>query len=154
MTNRLLKIFRRKAFTQQFGRCFYCKLPMWEEDSERFAEEHGLRLGLSKHLKCTAEHVQARQDGGTICVNNIVAACAWCNTRRHLGRHLKAPSSECYQSAVRHLMGTGKWHPVLASITANRHALVSPFPERALFARPSVSRNFRRSKSELPRHFS
>lgn len=33
---------RRQAFENQNCRCFYCQLPMWEENQEQFARGHGI----------------------------------------------------------------------------------------------------------------
>ena len=66
--NRLL------AFGKQEGRCFYCGAPMWLEKKREFAAKHRITKKLAKRLRCTAEHLIARQDGGTDERENIVAA--------------------------------------------------------------------------------
>lgn len=58
---------------------------MWEDDLELFARTLGLTLRQAQKLRATAEHLQARSDGGLDHPSNIVAACAHCNHRRHAG---------------------------------------------------------------------
>lgn len=106
---------RRQAFEKQNCRCFYCQLPMWEEDQEQFARGHGIPARLTKHLKCTAEHLVAQQDNGRDTLENVVAACLWCNRLRHQGRQHKAPDPTTYKSRIANLVAQGKWHPVAAS---------------------------------------
>lgn len=107
---------RRQAFEKQNCRCFYCQLPMWEANQEQFAIEHGIPVRLTKHLKCTAEHLVAQQDKGRDTLENIAAACQWCNRLRHKGRPDKAPDPATYKSWVRKMVQQGKWHPVAASL--------------------------------------
>ena len=70
---------RLAAFTRQKGRCYYCDLPMWLPQSKEFAVKFKRSERYSPRLQCTAEHLKARQDGGTDSRENIVAACAICN---------------------------------------------------------------------------
>ncbi|WP_115633538.1 HNH endonuclease [Alcaligenes faecalis] len=66
MAKTSLQKARERAFKLQNGCCFYC----------------GQRMNQSPITKCTAEHLQARCDGGRI-AENIVAACWYCNNYRH-----------------------------------------------------------------------
>jgi hypothetical protein len=91
---------------------------MWEDNQDKFSSSHGLTARLAKHLKCTAEHLVAQQDKGRDSVENIVAACLWCNKLRHLHRVNKAPDPVTYKSRVRKLIAKGKWHPVISSKSA------------------------------------
>ena len=75
--NRLL------AFKKQRGRCFYCGVPMWLENKRVFAAKHRITKKLAKRLRCTAEYLIARQDGGIDDCENIAAACLYCNSTRH-----------------------------------------------------------------------
>jgi hypothetical protein len=75
--------YRRKAFLEQSGRCFYCSAEMWLTHPERFASRHGLSEREAWRFKCTAEHLVARCDGGSDSQTNIVAACRFCNATRH-----------------------------------------------------------------------
>jgi len=107
----VLRQFRRIAFLNQNGRCWYCGLPMWERNPDTFAREHGFTSGLAKALQCTAEHLIARQDGGADSPSNIVAACRYCNGRRHAR---KFPlESESFRQHVQKRLQQGKWHPHL-----------------------------------------
>ncbi|HWV09800.1 MAG TPA: HNH endonuclease signature motif containing protein [Pseudomonas sp.] len=58
-----LQKHRQSACEAQGGLCIYCRQPMGR--------------------KATAEHLRARQEGGTDCRDNIAAACKRCNHRRH-----------------------------------------------------------------------
>ena len=52
---------RLRAFQQQQGRCRYCGVQMWHRDP---VELPGIPAKRSSRLRCTAEHLQARCDGG------------------------------------------------------------------------------------------
>ncbi|RYH63755.1 MAG: restriction endonuclease [Alcaligenaceae bacterium] len=94
MAHSHLRSFRRRAFKQQRGFCYYCCLPMWEDDEAAFTARFGLSARLTRLLRSTAEHVVARCDGGRDARPNIVAACHWCNQRRHYGRPDTAPTAD------------------------------------------------------------
>ena len=99
---------RAIAFEQQQGRCYYCRFPMWLTDLEAFRARYGLSEPLARQLKCTAEHLHARSEGGTNARENIAAACLLCNQRRHQRRH--APCPEKYRSFVQNRIARGRWH--------------------------------------------
>ena len=99
-----LKKLRLSAFHAQQGRCFYCGARMWL----RCSSELGLRPQSSRSLQCTAEHLIARQDGGTDSHENIVAACALCNKRRHR-RPGPAPAPQAYKALVQRRVVSGRW---------------------------------------------
>lgn len=99
---------RAIAFEQQHGRCYYCRFPMWLTDLESFRARYGLSQSQALQLKCTAEHLQARSDGGTNGRENIAAACALCNRRRH--QRGSAPCPEKYQNLVQRRIARGRWH--------------------------------------------
>lgn len=101
---------RDSAFALQRGCCYYCGLPMWQCDPEAFASSHRLTLKQARLLRCTAEHVLPRCDGGTHERANIVAACWCCNTRRHARR--RPMDSQRYRAFVRRRVARGGWHPV------------------------------------------
>ena len=69
---------RKLAFVKQAGRCYYCDIPM--TPSANGAPRPHWR-------SCTAEHLVARQDGGEDSAENVVAACHYCNRRRHARPH-------------------------------------------------------------------
>jgi len=101
---------RIRAFHAQQGYCIYCGLPLWEAFIQASAPPHIPEL-WAHHLRATAEHLVARQDGGPNSAINIAAACAWCNARRHQGRATNAPDPVTYQRQIQRLMERGLWHP-------------------------------------------
>jgi len=100
---------RHAAFNRQEGRCHYCGLPMWLKQPEEFTARFRISKGEASRLRCTAEHLLARQDGGTNSRANIVAACHHCNRTRH--RISPPPDPASYRDRVRRRMRAGKWHP-------------------------------------------
>ena len=77
---------RHAAWLRQGGCCYYCDRATWEEVAETFAGGQGLTKRQIRLLRSTAEHLIARQDGGTDAAANIVSACWFCNSRRHRTR--------------------------------------------------------------------
>lgn len=104
-----LKKLRIKAARQQGWRCFYCRMPMWESSPEEFIVHYGLSPALAKRFRCTAEHVEARCDGGKDVAPNIVAACLFCNATRHKAKH--PVDAARHASIVRSRLAKGRWHP-------------------------------------------
>ena len=78
------------------------------DDGAAFADHHDLPLGVAKLLRCTAEHLRARRDGGRDAAANIAAACWLCNKRRHTRKH--APAPEIYRRLVRNRVSRKRWH--------------------------------------------
>ena len=109
MPKKSLHRARAAAYSRQGGRCFYCGVLMWVDDGASFASSHGLPRGITRWLQCTAEHLQARRDGGADSPVNIVAACHCCNLRRHRGRKV-APAPEEYQRLVKSRVARRRWH--------------------------------------------
>jgi hypothetical protein len=103
------------AFERQHGRCYYCNLPMWQDDSAPFARQYAITPNLARLFQCTAEHLTARVDGGSGAAANIVAACHYCNTRRH--RRKVAPAPDGHKLRVQGRMAHRRWH--LAAIYKN-----------------------------------
>lgn len=99
---------RRAAYLQQSGRCYYCQSPMWLDHRKLFARARGITHAQSRVLRCTAEHVVARCDGGTNSGANIVAACLCCNQRRHACQ--QPMDSPTYLAFVRQHLSRGEWH--------------------------------------------
>lgn len=99
---------RLKAFNLQQGRCIYCELPMWSDDPEAFAKKYKITTKQAKPFQCTAEHLLARQDGGKDHASNIVAACHYCNQKRHKCKSPKDPIS--YKQYVTNRLEKGKWN--------------------------------------------
>jgi 5-methylcytosine-specific restriction endonuclease McrA len=104
MSNKRLKTLRVYAFHAQAGLCFYCGLPMWLSSPD----ELGLRPRSSRAYQCTAEHLQARQDGGKDVADNVVAAHTRCNQGRHK-RPGSAPSPDAFRALVQRRIEGGKW---------------------------------------------
>lgn len=104
-----LQILRAQACKQQGGRCFYCNRPMWTSNARVFAKQLGISRKQALALRCTAEHLIARQEGGADTPDNIVAACRACNQ----GRHAQpiAPSPELWL----HLRQTCADYPIASS---------------------------------------
>ena len=99
---------RARAYFRQKRCCYYCRCPMWLDDFLGFCSRNRLVPGLARALRCTAEHVIARQDGGTNHPSNIVAACLRCNAGRH-ARKLPLPADD-FMHHVRRRIEKGKWH--------------------------------------------
>lgn len=102
---------RSKAFNLQHGHCIYCESPMWLDDPETFAKQYKITHKCAALLKCTAEHLLARQDGGKDVESNIVAACHFCNQKRHKCKKPKDPIS--YKRFVSSRLGKGRWNSAL-----------------------------------------
>lgn len=111
MTQSRRQKLRSIAFHEQDRLCFYCELPIWEDAAEQFASAHGLTAAQANLLKSTAEHLVAQRDGGRDTPDNIVAACAWCNSRRHAGRSHRAPEPQAYKCRIAQRIAIDKWHP-------------------------------------------
>ncbi|WP_141397471.1 HNH endonuclease [Polaromonas sp. AER18D-145] len=124
MTKSICKQLRLIAFHRQNHKCFYCELPIWEEAVEYFAAKHGISIAQAKLRRSTAEHLVAQKDGGLDTPGNIVAACAWCNSRRHAGRSNKAPEPQVYKCRIVQRMAVGKWHPAGSGVALNRNESV------------------------------
>lgn len=104
---KLQKIRNRKAVSQGWA-CYYCEQPMWKDNPATFAAENSITLRQARLLQATAEHLTPRADGGCDSDKNIVAACAFCNIKRHKGRAVLSPSA--YAVKVRRQLQSGRWH--------------------------------------------
>ncbi|WP_207917205.1 HNH endonuclease [Rhizobium sullae] len=83
---------------------------MWDTNPQEFIiVRYGISAGLAKRFQCTAEHVEARRDGGTDVAPNIVAACLFCNTTRHKAKH--PVDAAKHASVVRSRLAKGRWRP-------------------------------------------
>lgn len=101
-----LQRLRTQAFISQHGRCTYCSLVMWLESPDEL-KPLGLRPKTAAPLRCTAEHLMAKQDGGKDVEGNIAAACWRCNVRRH--NRKTPPTPEAYRAFVQGRLAKGKW---------------------------------------------
>jgi 5-methylcytosine-specific restriction endonuclease McrA len=102
-----LKNIRKKKMIAQGGRCYYCDLPMWDDTHSTFSRKHCRITVLLKALRCTAEHLHPRSEGGVDTTGNIVAACVYCNNQRH--RRKRPLSPEAHRQRVQQRMAAGKW---------------------------------------------
>jgi 5-methylcytosine-specific restriction endonuclease McrA len=127
MSRKLPKIarFRAEAFRRQKGLCYYCRFPMWQDSPTKFAAKHRVTEREAQIFRCTAEHLVARQDGGTDAPSNIVAACLFCNQNRH--RRTPPPAPEDYRQGIGTRLMRGKWHA-----QRYHHMLAGVDPGRAL----------------------
>ena len=108
-----LKKIKLSKFKSQDGRCYYCCQPMWTGNSGEFCKTFNMSLPQAAKFQCTAEHVVARCDGGKDVSSNIVAACKFCNNKRH---RAKVPLAEAaYGRKVRQRLLGGKWHGLLVA---------------------------------------
>jgi 5-methylcytosine-specific restriction endonuclease McrA len=103
---------RQLAFERQRGQCFYCGLPMWLSGPQ----------GPSA-LRCTAEHLIPRSEGGGNGPSNIVAACWHCNHTRH--KRKRPPEPELYQAQVRRRVAQGRWFSQAILYWAQKDGAVS-----------------------------
>ena len=101
--------YRSRAFVRQKGRCYYCGFPMWLCQPGIFASQYSLTDRQIARFQCTAEHLQARQDGGKDTQANIVSACKFCNVTRH--KTPKPLESGEYRRKVKKRLEKSKWHP-------------------------------------------
>ncbi|WP_399272446.1 HNH endonuclease [Variovorax boronicumulans] len=95
---------------------------MWLVDPGAFAARYGLTRRQAEAHRCTAEHLHARCDGGRDGRENIAAACALCNHRRHAQR-VVAPDPDAYRRLVLKRLRGGGWRPwrVAESAGVDRH---------------------------------
>ncbi len=104
-----LSRFGSDAFRRQARRCYYGSVLMCTDDIMSFAQAHRLSPRAARWLQCTAEHLRARCDGGPDSPDNVVAACRYCNLRRH-SRRAVARTPENYQRLVRKRVSRRRWN--------------------------------------------
>jgi 5-methylcytosine-specific restriction endonuclease McrA len=100
---------RKLAFDRQDNACYYCGLPMW------LGSPPGPVL-----LRCTAEHLRPRSEGGGDSPSNIVAACLHCNRTRH--KRKQPPDPEHYRTEVRRRLKRGGWVPAAVLTWLDQYA--------------------------------
>ncbi|MCC9001509.1 MAG: HNH endonuclease [Candidatus Competibacter sp.] len=105
--------FKSHAFQNQAGRCYYCDLPMWLDHPEHFALRFDITVPQSKQFQCTAEHLVARQEGGATSQSNIVAACLFCNQKRHQRKIALSPVK--HKERIKKRLSVQKWHPFFSA---------------------------------------
>lgn len=102
-----LRSLRRQAASRQAFRCYYCELPMWERDAAMFAARFSLSKAQANLLRCTAEHLKPKSEGGPENRANIVAACLYCNRTRHMAKNPLPP--ERFRHYVNRRMQRRRW---------------------------------------------
>jgi len=117
---------RNKAFRHQEGRCFYCNAKMWLGSPSDFVKRYKLSKGAAARFQCTAEHLTARQDGGGNALTNIVAACLFCNQKRH-ARAVPLPVQP-YKQLVIGRLRRSRWHPMQFHRLLEVHQLMESKP--------------------------
>jgi 5-methylcytosine-specific restriction endonuclease McrA len=104
-----LKIKRTRAFKSKNGKCFYCQIPMWLTNvTDQFFRSRISAKAMSR-IRCTAEHLEARCDGGSDSNESLVAACWFCNLTRH--RMARPLSPDKYREQVMSRVQKGRWLP-------------------------------------------
>lgn len=99
---------RNRAFHAQHGRCFYCGVAMWLTSPSELPGEHPKHSAAVAQLKCTAEHLVPRSEGGKDAAGNIAAACLHCNWTRH--KRKRPPGPDAYRAEVGRRVRRGAWH--------------------------------------------
>ena len=102
-----IKNIRQSKMHAQRGRCYYCSLPMWDPALDFELPKICRTRAMQKKLRCTAEHLLPRSEGGVDAAKNIVAACWYCNTRRHHTKHPLSP--DAHRAHVQKRMAAGRW---------------------------------------------
>lgn len=103
-----LKNPRTRAFKAQGGKCYYCNQPMWMKSEQELTSRYPITAKQAKLLKCTGEHLEPHSEGGSSSQMNIVAACWFCNTKRHARK--TAPTPDLYKLMVTRRLFKGAWH--------------------------------------------
>jgi len=81
---------------------------MWQTDIDTFAKTYQISIKQAQCFKCTAEHLKAKQEGGTNAECNIAAACHYCNQRRH--KRKKPLDPIAFKIHVEKRLTKGLWH--------------------------------------------
>jgi hypothetical protein len=98
---------RVQAAGHQEYRCYYCDLPMWARHVDIFMAKYGVTRRQAMQLRCTAEHLVPKSCGGLGSTRNIVAACAYCNRKRHARPNPLEP--DAYREFVQRRMQCRRW---------------------------------------------
>jgi 5-methylcytosine-specific restriction endonuclease McrA len=81
---------------------------MWDTDPLQFSNKYGITINQAKQLQCTGEHLLPHSLGGPATKANIVAACAYCNHKRHQRKQELLPVT--YKLLVAKRLEKGRWH--------------------------------------------
>ena len=99
---------RAQACLAQGGLCYYCGFKMCVNEPDTFARSYKISARQLRQVRCTAEHLTARQDGGTDTRANIAAVCWRCNKLRHARKTPMLP--DLYRDYVLRRISRGGWH--------------------------------------------
>src|SRR5690606_35763396 len=103
----VIQRLRREAFQRQGRRCYYCQVVMWLHKPEDLPGRPP-SLAAASSVKCTAEHLVPKSEGGRDFANNVAAACDHCNRTRH--RRKTPPSPEALRKLIAARLSRGAWH--------------------------------------------
>jgi hypothetical protein len=84
-----------------------CQTLAWLATSEELCGG-GLKPAAAARLRCTAEHLVPRSEGGQDIAENIAAACAHCNGTRR--KRKRPPEPTVYEKEVARRERRGFWH--------------------------------------------
>ena len=98
---------RRRTFHRQGRRCYYCGVTMWLLSSDELPGGSPSAAAAAR-LRCTAEHLLPKSEGGKNMASNVVAACAHCNHSRHRRRRALPPAE--YRRLVERRLNRAAWH--------------------------------------------
>lgn len=98
---------RRQAYHRQDRRCCYCAVPMWLLEPEELPSKPPSPAAALR-IRCTAEHLVPKSDGGRDVEGNVAAACLHCNLTRHRRKIPLAP--EAFRRMVGARVSRGAWH--------------------------------------------
>ncbi|WP_420538483.1 HNH endonuclease [Marinobacter subterrani] len=89
---------------------------MWISDVESFAAHYSISVRKAQHFQCTGEHLVAHSEGGKPNSSNIVAACKFCNIKRHARKRPEDPVT--YALHVQRRLKKGFWNNHLLNLAA------------------------------------
>jgi hypothetical protein len=104
------KAIRRSAAARQGGRCYYCDREMWDmhaEPLEAFCIRLEVTQAEAQQRLCTSEHLIPVRQGARFNIANIVAACLYCNRKRHT--HRRGPPAWAFRLWVKERVRLGEW---------------------------------------------
>lgn len=102
-----IQVLRRRAFERQGGLCWYCAVPMWLVSPDELPSSSPSQR-TAERLRCTAEHLVPKSEGGRDTDKNVAAAYAHCNQTRH--KRKTPPTPQLYRQDVVGRMAKGRWH--------------------------------------------
>ncbi|MFC4258441.1 HNH endonuclease [Marinobacter lacisalsi] len=84
---------------------------MWIGSDHEFVVVHGISHRQARHFRCTGEHLIPHSEDGDSGSGNIVAACEFCNRRRHCRKRVPDPIT--YRKFVQKRVSVGRWNRYL-----------------------------------------